>query len=366
MVITALLLSVPALSSAGAETKLEQHGFTSAKTCGECHKEIYDGFSRSLHAISSTNPIFSLAFDRAYRETKGAAKDMCGKCHAPTTLITKDHEGRLPITAEGVTCDFCHSVESVDISAAQPFRLDVAGKKRGSMQNASSPAHAASYAEWFKKSEMCAPCHEVTSAYGVKTATTFSEWKASGYSKKGVQCQDCHMPQVSGRVADVTGKSSGKIHDHGMSHNVELMKGAVRIDVIRAEKTMGDRFVVELGVTNVRAGHSIPTGSQPRELTLEVTIKGSDGRSETQRKGFGKKIAGPDGKILGPGWKACVEGKKIAENTSIKPMETRATRFMFNTVPKDPEISATAFLSYSPEVPSVENIRIPLGSTAAK
>ncbi|MBF0290623.1 MAG: hypothetical protein HQK86_00545 [Nitrospinae bacterium] len=347
------------------DAKVEAHGFTSSQVCGTCHKDIYEEFSRSLHSLSFTNPIFSMAYAREYLATKGAAKETCLKCHAPTTISTKDADAALPITSEGVTCDFCHSIESVDLASPEPFKLDVAGKKRASMKDAKSPAHSASYAEWFNKSELCAGCHEITSVHGVKTATTYSEWKTSGYAAKGVQCQGCHMPRISGSPADPAIKPStaSKVHDHSLSHNLDTMKGAIKLHLVKSAPSKGERYVVDIDVTNARAGHAVPTGTQPRELILEVTVKDADGRTESQKKTFGKKISGVDGKVITPGGAACVNGKRIIENSSINPGETRAARFMFNIKPKEPvTITANAYLSYAPLVSATEQTLIPLGS----
>jgi len=357
-----LFLASPASAS---DAKVEAYGFTSSKTCGVCHKDIYEGFSHSLHSLSYTDPVFSMAYSKAYLETKGAAKETCRKCHAPTTLFTKDADAALPITSEGVACDFCHSIESVDLASPDVFKLDVAGKKRASMKDAKSPAHSTAYAEWFNKSEMCAGCHEITSLHGLKTATTYSEWKKSEYAAKGVQCQGCHMPLVSGNPVDPSVKpaSSGKVHDHSLSHNVDVMKGALRLHLVKSERSKGERYIVDIDVTNARAGHAVPTGTQPREVVLEVTVQDADGRTESQKKTFGKKIADADGKVIAPGGGACVNGNKIIENSSINPGETRKARFMFNIKPKEPvTITANAYLAYAPVVAATEQTRIPLGS----
>jgi len=366
--IAALSISCAALMAAPAfaDTKTQTHGFTSSKVCGECHKDIHEAFGRSLHSLSYTNPIFQMAYAKSYLETKGSAKEKCLKCHAPTVLSTRDYDVSQSITSEGVTCDFCHSVDGVDLSAKSPFKLDVGGKKRASLKDAKSPAHDAAYNNWFNKSEMCAPCHEITSSHGVKTSSTYSEWKQSDYAMEKVQCQGCHMPEVKGKTASASVKSNGKIvHDHSLSHNMEIMKGAVKLEIARMGQGMGDRFVVDVNVTNVKAGHSIPTGTQPRELVIEATVKDSSGRSETQRQTLGKKLAGKSGKVIEVGGDACVAGVKIVENTSLKSKETRQVRFMFGIAPsKDVTVSAVAYLSYSPAVAAVEQVKIPLGAVA--
>ncbi|MBI5814995.1 MAG: hypothetical protein HZB29_05235 [Nitrospinae bacterium] len=360
----ALSMAFGATPAKAAEGKQDGHGFSSSKTCGECHKDIYSSFGRSLHSLSYSNPIFQLAYSKAYLETKGAARESCLKCHAPLAAPMRDMDVAQPVTAEGVTCDFCHSVESVDPGSSQPFKLDPSGKKRASLKDAKSPAHSAAYANWFNKSEMCAPCHEITSVHGMKTATTYSEWKASDYAKEGVQCQGCHMPPVSGKTA-ASKASSVNYHDHSLSHDLERMKGAVKLEIARAGQSKGDRYIVDVNATNVRAGHSIPTGTQPRELVIEVTVRDSSGRSETQRKTLGKKIASVTGAPIGPGGDACVGGHKMLENTSLKSKEKRQVRFMFTgAFTGNVSVSADAHLVYAPVVTAVENVRIPLGSVA--
>lgn len=341
-------------------------GYTSAKVCGDCHTDIYESWSKSLHAISYTNPIFKTAYAQAYLATKGDAKNFCLKCHAPTTLATGDTDVTLPITSEGVTCDFCHTVESVDLdNPRSPFRLDTGGEKRASLKNARSPAHKTSYADLFNKSEMCAGCHEMTNILKTKTMTTYSEWKSSRHASEGTECQNCHMPETRGKVVDPQVKKTTResFHDHSLSHNVAQMQGAVKVEILTAKRTQGGRFVVEVAITNVKAGHNIPTGAPTRALEIEVRLNAENFTERTQHKLFGKKIVDKTGGQLTTDVDAYLKGAKIKSDTSLPPGKRKIVRFMFSASPaKEAKVSVNAYLSYHPIVTTSDKIRIPVGS----
>ena len=70
----------------------------------------------------------------------------------------------------------------------------------------------AAQAAVMQSSRVCAACHEdhadprdtnddFRETYvGPPSQTTYSEWAASDFATKGVQCQDCHMPPAERRV----------------------------------------------------------------------------------------------------------------------------------------------------------------------
>jgi len=364
-----------AAGPASAE-EINRTGYTSSKVCGYCHVDIYENWKSSLHALAYKNPIFMTAYRHAYLETKGEAKEYCLKCHTPTIYSTKDTDVTMPITEEGVTCDFCHTVEDVNLNdPSAPFRLDVGGEKRGPMKPKleetrffkNPAAHYATYSKWFNKAELCAGCHEIVNSNGIKPGSTYSEWKASSYAKAGVQCQDCHMAPIPGKAIDPSVKKVKKntIPDHSLSHNMEWMKDAVELEIVTAKRTSGGRYVVDVAMTNVKAGHNIPTGTPSRKLTLEVMIQGEGSPAVTQIRTFGKRVVDKNGDWLTTDVEAYLNGAKIAENTALKPKERRVVRFMFGAAPAgEPKVTARAFLTYSPIVTTEENMHIPLGVAA--
>ena len=71
-----------------------------------------------MHAYASEDPVFRAMNKRMIRETNGASKDLCVSCHAPVALrlgLTTDGQNLsdLPTAVQGVTCYFCHTVDSV-------------------------------------------------------------------------------------------------------------------------------------------------------------------------------------------------------------------------------------------------------------
>ncbi len=344
----------------------EKESYTSSNVCGACHVEIFESWRKSLHALSYNNQVFLTAYREAYLETNGSAKYFCLKCHAPTYLVTGDVDAAYPITREGVTCDFCHTIVGVDVTNTEsPFKLDVGGAKHSSLKNAKSEAHSTSYADWFNKSEMCGACHEVTNMNGVRTGSTYSEWKSSSYAADGVQCQHCHMAPVPGNVVDPSVQDSSKnvFHEHSLSHNMDQMKNAIKVEIVGKEKMADGRYIVDVAITNKKAGHNIPTGSPSRKLALEVRLSGENYTESVQLKKFGKDIVDKSGNALTMDGEVMMRGAKVTGNSSLKPKERRVERFMFSAAPRgEVKVSARAFLIYRHVVTVEESTLIQMGS----
>ena len=158
--LSAILFTLSAQHPGAAlAAEMDRSGYSSSTVCAYCHADIYESWSRSAHSWSYSDSTFIDGYRQAYVDTKGAAKDHCFKCHAPTTLATKDFEAAMPITKEGVTCDFCHTVEEVNLShPSSPYKLDIGGEKRASMKldkshkfEKTDAAHQAAYTKWFNK-----------------------------------------------------------------------------------------------------------------------------------------------------------------------------------------------------------------------
>ena len=100
--------------------------YTSAKACASCHRLIHQYWSESAHARAATSPAFLEGLEAAVASSsdKQAVRVDCVWCHAPTVLLTGDHELKQQIAREGVSCDFCHTVKDVDLArAGRPFVL---------------------------------------------------------------------------------------------------------------------------------------------------------------------------------------------------------------------------------------------------
>ncbi len=329
-------------------------GFTSSSVCGHCHQAIHAVWQHSLHSDSWSNGVFQAAYRRSTKAYGGQKTRLCLSCHAPTVRHTKDFAVEDPITAEGVTCDFCHSVQAVDLSDPNdPLRLTVGEVKYGPLKNAQSPAHQIVDSQLHTRSEFCAPCHEYRNANGLTVLGTYSEWKGSPYAKRGTQCQDCHMPLVPGRVVAIDVKArtptSVNLHDVSGSHDIERVREAIALEMTGFE-WIGDRVWVYLTVENKGSGHCFPTGLPMHRAVLEVTVR--DGGSTAGRREIPFEVVMLDktGRPLRREHEVFVEGARVRSDTRLKPKEVRRIDVSFRDIKASRlALSAAIYYEYSTE-----------------
>jgi len=334
--------------------KVNPTGWTSSAVCGECHQAIHAVWSRSLHASSFTNGVFQAGYARANDSFGPEKARVCLSCHAPTVRETKDFAAAQPMTAEGVSCDFCHSIKAVDLSDEKDgARLTMGTTKYGPLRHAQSPAHEIVHSELHKRSEFCALCHEYRNPNGLTVLGTYSEWKSSSYAKRGQQCQDCHMPLIPGRVVALNVKpdapTSVNLHNISGSHDMERVRGAIKLDLV-GQEWQGDRVWVSLKVTNEGSGHCFPTGLPMHRAVLEVTLR--DGNAEVARREIPFEIVMLDdkGRPLKREHEVFISAVSVRSDTRLKPGEVRSIDIPFRDIaPARLTLSAALYYEYSTE-----------------
>lgn len=352
------LVSVVAVYAAEGE-------YESSQICKECHEDIYRNWRHSLHALSFSNPIFQTAYRKAYTETKGEAKKYCLNCHAPTVRMTGDYDAEMPITREGVTCDFCHTISGVVLqNHANPFVSEPGGAKRSVLKSAESPHHETSYSVDFASSKLCAGCHGFVNRHGVRVGDTYSEWKHSSFAGEGKQCQHCHMREIPGKTAREGGRD--KIHDHSLSHTMSTMKGAITLKISETRKTQ-NRLGVQVVITNARAGHSVPTGTPERRLILEVSALDASGNViDTQKKEYHSIFVDGNGAEISSDGDVFLYGVQKVFDNRLRPQESRNEKFLFSHRVDDISvIAADTYFLYRPVIAEKTEMRIPLYSADA-
>ncbi len=337
---------------AAAQEQLPQvnpDGWTSSAVCGECHQAIHAVWQHSLHSKAWSNSIFQAGYRRSI-ELYGAEKArLCLSCHAPTVRHTKDFAVKEPITAEGITCDFCHSISAVDLGdPVDQLRFTVGKTKYGPLKHAQSPAHEIINSPLHTRSEFCAPCHEYRNAQGLTVLGTYSEWKSSKYARRGVQCQDCHMPLVPGRTVALETKgeqrTSVNLHDISGSHDLEMVRKAITLK-LEGHEWIGDRVWVYLRASNVGSGHRFPTGLPMHRAVLEVTIR--DGQKTVGRREIPFEIVLVDsnGRRIEHEHEVFLKAARVRSDTRLKPDESRTIEVNFRDV-KAKRLTVHASLSY--------------------
>jgi len=243
----------------------------SAKACGQCHREIYDEWSESMHGRAWTDPYYQVdsLFD--------GSQQICLNCHTPMVnqqqnlvLGFTDRDKFDPVLApnpgydtalrdEGVTCAVCHVRNGRIVG---PYRTDRA-------------PHSVEYDPAMSRGmKPCLRCHVVAGKrwdtfYSIPPCGTVAEIEKGGQE---VDCIGCHLPAIVRPAATGTTAREGRRHLFQGGHDPERVKQALRVE----QKLEEDELVVTL--TNTGAAHYLPTGTPDRHLTLELRLLGSSGQ----------------------------------------------------------------------------------------
>jgi hypothetical protein len=290
-------------------------------TCMECHPKHYEQWSGSMHAYASEDPVFIAMNKRGQRDTNGELGDFCIQCHAPMALELGLATGAtfdlaaLPPAAKGITCYFCHNVESVTTEHNNGLVLAMDQTMRGGTKNAvDNPAHHSKYdtlmASKTNNSTMCGSCHDVVTPKGVHIERTFAEWKTTVFALDDPAnflpqtCSKCHMEPFTDVIADMPGVTSREygFHEHYMAGLDEALTpfpdvegqaaavqkilqpslGIISPRILGSRETYGGICLDPPGELTVRIdsltpGHMFPSGAaQDRRVWLEVIAYRAD------------------------------------------------------------------------------------------
>jgi hypothetical protein len=251
--------------------------------CRSCHIDITGQWFSSAHARAdrSRNLLFGRMYFYSLKETRGATFTKCGPCHETVSFVLNDFEvpHARDVSGEGVTCTFCHSIAGAGpATAVPPVSLDLA-KFYGTVRTpVFTNAHKSGYLAYIKSSDFCGSCHKYANQYGIPITDTIGEWKATKYAKQGVTCQSCHMPGEPGRNS-AQGPPRPRVADHSFARGQDNPKLAKAVDLqLHAERLAGDSLRVFALVTNVGAGHSLPTGNDQHMLLVRLRVLTADGK----------------------------------------------------------------------------------------
>jgi hypothetical protein len=317
---------------AAASAAAAGNPYASSKSCAECHKDIHGYWSESAHARSASAPSFLASLEQALKgpAEPDAVRRGCTACHAPTALLSGDHSLAEPLTREGVSCDFCHTVADVDLGRPQPFDLQPGPVKRGPLQYAASPFHETAYSPLHKSSPLlCAGCHEHRNAAGVAVLSTWSEWKASDYPSRGTSCQDCHMPPVPGNTVREGLKASERaVNLHRLTGGSGAAKIASGLELRLEVSRTSSAAEVDAVVTNSGAGHAVPGGLSSKSLVLTVAIETTSGElTQTRERVFRRELRDAEGRALEHVADLFLKSASVGPDTRLRPKEPRYERF---------------------------------------
>jgi len=286
--------------------------------CSHC-MVAYPEWKAGAHGQSAVNPrFFSMYNGTALTSTTvvspgykldfpGTAGN-CATCHAPGAATRKQgaftadmNDLRTSAEEEGVLCNFCHHIGGVYLNPATglpypnapgvlSYRLyRTFGTDVLFLGPLDDVTRRVSFLPLEKKSQFCAPCHQF-SFWGTPIYQSFNEWLQSPYPAQGVECQTCHMPpetvpyfvypEMGGLIRDPNTLASHL--DLGVK-DTEFMQKTVAMTV--TAQISGDQVNVDVAITNVFAGHHVPTDYPGRNMILVVRASDADGYELTRLSG---------------------------------------------------------------------------------
>ncbi len=380
-VLMSALFVVPAF----ALPAISSDAFMAIEGCG-CHSGFIETWRTSMHAQALTDPLYQYKLDEAKAATDGALGPFCEACHAPIAIMAGELEPGATLSkqgGEGVSCDFCHQVTGrTDPIGNTSLEVAGDGVKRAQWDDANSPVHETLYSPFHETAEFCGSCHNVNHPVnGLALESTYTEWKNGPYAEQGIVCQDCHMTPGPGVTKPYAGTAAagGPQREHiyimtfaggnvGLGDSVnaeERLKAAATVEMTAPEVVAeGETAAVTVKITNVGAGHYLPTGlTEVRQMWLEVLATTDDGDSQVVgRHDFGSILEDAEGEFPVELWEA------VAFNSDdrIPPKESVEDTYEL-TMPAD-EITLSATLYYrsaSEEMAEAAGVEIPTTTMAA-
>lgn len=398
---------------------LDVEEFRDPEACRKCHADQYHEWKGSMHANSWTDPIFQNAFSKAQEDTQGYTDKYCAACHAPISLVSGEFEGERPrvswIGAQGVQCDFCHTVIGTNGVGnggyiSSPMGEVIMGILPDPKENS---AHTSRYSKLHQTSEFCGTCHSSKSPLtGLPLETTYEEWTQSPFNsddpEKAMNCQDCHMfqtpeypsagPVVRRRLnpGKAASLEDAPMREHVFTHwfaggnalvtgiynaltnqflALERLKHAASLEVKGPEKAQaGQEVEIEVKVSNTGAGHKIPTGfAVGRQIWVKViALDGkkrifftSGEQNEEQYVAPGAKfyrvrLGDEEGKETFRWWRA----SKVLEDTRLLPQKSDTTKYVFS-IPPDVQGPVTCIVSLNYQTSRQEVIDFLMGKEGA-
>ena len=243
------------------------------EACATCHPAQYADWRTSLHAKAMGPGVTGQLVEMLESDPESALA--CYTCHAPLaeqTPLVAGAKGVRPnpildatLGTKGLTCAGCH------VRAHERFGPP---RRDGSLASETPREkllhNGVTRTAAFLRSEFCQGCHQFGAdgfaLNGKLLENTYNEWKASGFARRGVQCQDCHMPD--------------RRHLWRGIHDAAMVRSGLRISVKpeRERYRAGDTLVATLTVENTGVGHAFPTYVTPR-VVLRAELLDGRGRA---------------------------------------------------------------------------------------
>lgn len=289
---------------------------TTENACGNCHPMILPQWEQNAHGLAISNPRFFSFYNGTDTQghsidQSGYVKDFpgtsgnCANCHAPGIAVDQPFTANMTSVRDqitsGIHCDFCHKVGGVYLDPANkqvyPNTAGVLSMRMlrppegdqifiGPYPDIHDPD---TYHPVFSQSDFCAPCHQF-SFWGTQIYNSYGEWLASDYAVQGITCQDCHMAP-NGDQYFALPETGGLSHPPETipSHqqlgikDIAFMKST--LDLAVSHEVTNGVLDLTVSLTNIAAGHHVPTDHPGRHIILVVQAFDPHGNSIPSTQG---------------------------------------------------------------------------------
>ncbi len=314
-------------------------GFIPAKTlmmddyCAECHQDIHDQWSNSVHRLSSfNNPayLFSVRNTRKValeRDGNVQAARFCAGCHDPAPFFSGAFDDpnfddvNHPTAQAGLTCTSCHAITHVnsprgnaDYTIEEPLHYPFTFSEDPFLQwvnrqlvKAKPAFHKKTFLKpLHREAEFCGTCHKVhipkeLNAYKwLRGQNHYDTYLLSGVSGHGVasfyypdkaeaNCNGCHMPLLASEDFGAKRYAEGgalSVHDHLFpSANTAVPRLAGLPDWVTDRHRDFNNGVMRIDLFALRAGGEIdgeliaplrpelPALEPGREYLIETVVR---------------------------------------------------------------------------------------------
>jgi len=305
-----------------------------AAQCARCHAQQEREWTPTFHAAAGSEGLIAQTMRLM---DSGARVESCQRCHAPLAeqlpvlrpgqaggADSDDRYARNPrfsaeLRKQGVSCAACH------VRAWKRLGPTLVANSR----LLSQPGYPAVADPIYERADFCLPCHQLppkSSVDGKPLLNTYVEWLDSPYMVRGIECQHCHMPN--------------REHTWKGVHDPDTFRQAVKLEAIAARSARTKAVSVRARLTNVGAGHCVPTTATPTAfLTVDlVDARGARVAGAHAEARIGRAIAYRDGGFRDLGDTRIRPGQSIELARAWKGGrvgEARAARVTVRVVPDD-------------------------------
>ncbi|HVS02539.1 MAG TPA: multiheme c-type cytochrome [Thermoanaerobaculia bacterium] len=266
----------PSLARTATGNFIPERALTNDRYCAECHADVHEQWSHSVHKFSSfNNPpyLFSVRETRKVsllRDGELRASRWCAGCHDPVVFFSGKFDDpefddvEDPSGQAGITCSVCHGIThvnstrgnadyTIEESVQYPFAYSEdarLGWVNRQLVKAKPDLHKKTFLKpLHRTAELCSTCHkvhlppELNHYKWLRGQNHYDAYLLSGVSGHGVasfyyppkathNCQECHMPTHASDdfgAQDFDQDGGLQVHDHmfpsantGIPHLLDL------------------------------------------------------------------------------------------------------------------------------------------------